>query len=47
MVASRSVPKILLLNGSHDRETSAGLQHGSLMRADDVVRAVVSVLCMR
>ena len=43
-IAQRDVPKVLLLNGSHDRETSAGLDHGGLMAASDVVKAVCSAL---
>ena len=38
------MPKVLLLNGSHDRETSAGLEHGGLMAAADVVKAICSAL---
>ena len=43
-IARRQIPKVLLLNGSHDRETSAGLDHGGLMAATDVVRAICSAL---
>lgn len=43
-VAARAVPKILLLNGSHDRETSACLRHPGPMTATDFVRAVSSAL---
>ena len=43
-IAGREVPKVLLLNGSHDRETSAGLKHGGLMAAADVVKAICSAL---
>lgn len=32
-IAARSVPKILMLNGSHDRETSACLAHPGPMSA--------------
>jgi len=44
LIARRDVPKILLLNGSHDRETSASMDHGGLMTATDVVKAVASAL---
>lgn len=44
IVAKRDVPKILLLNGSHDRETSVSLDHGGLMTAKDVVKAITSAL---
>lgn len=44
MIARRDVPKVLLLNGSHDRETSAALDHGGLMAASDVVKAICSAL---
>jgi hypothetical protein len=44
IVAKKDVPKILLLNGSHDRETSASMDHGGLMTAADVVKAVTSAL---
>ena len=44
IIAKKDVPKILLLNGSHDRETSASVEHGGLMTATDVVKAVTSAL---
>jgi hypothetical protein len=40
------VPKIFLLNGSHDRETSRG-SGGSPMSAADIVRAACDALCRR
>ena len=43
-IARRDVPKILLLNGSHDRETSCSLEHGGLMTAKDIVNAISSAL---
>lgn len=43
-IARRHVPKILLLNGSHDRETSVSLEHGGLMTAKDIVKAVSAAL---
>lgn len=35
---------MVLLNGSHDRETSAAPTHGGLMAASDVVSAICSAL---
>ena len=44
-IAVRRVPKIFLLNGSHDRETSAGRgSEGGPMSALDVVLAVCDAL---
>lgn len=43
-VAARRGPKILLLNGSHDRETSTCLAHGGAMTAVDFVHAVTAAL---
>jgi len=39
-IASRPVPKVLLLNGSQDRETSRAGTHKGPMTASDVVQAV-------
>ncbi|GMH38306.1 hypothetical protein BSKO_06190 [Bryopsis sp. KO-2023] len=44
VIASRTVPKILILNGRHDRETSACRLHDGPMRATDVAQAVVDAL---
>ncbi len=44
IIARRDIPKILLLNGSHDRETSMSMDHGDLMTARDIVKAVTSAL---
>ena len=44
IIARRHVPKVLLLNGSHDRETSVSLEHGGRMTARDVVKAITSAL---
>jgi hypothetical protein len=44
VIAKKDVPKILLLNGSHDRETSVSMDHGGLMTATDVVKAVAAAL---
>lgn len=46
-VAARHVPKVLLLNGSHDRETASALTHGGPMTAVDMVQAVADALNMR
>ena len=46
-IAARAVPKMLLLNGSHDRETSASAGHAGPMGAADVVTAVVDALNRR
>ena len=46
-IAARPVPKLLLLNGSHDRETSACGGRAGPMRAADVVLAVVDALNRR
>lgn len=43
-IAARRVPKILLLNGSHDRETSTAPYHVGPMTAADVVQAVCDAL---
>jgi hypothetical protein len=39
--------QVLLLNGSHDRETSSTGAHGGRMRASDVVAAVADALNRR
>lgn len=39
-VAASAAPKILILNGSHDRETLRCVSHGQPMRASDVAQAV-------
>ena len=39
-IAARDVPKIAILNGSHDRETSACLAHEGPMDAADIVLAL-------
>ena len=39
--------KVMLLNGSHDRETAAAGAHGGRMRASDVVAAVADALNRR
>lgn len=46
-IAARSVPKIFLLNGSHDRETSASSSRGGPMSAADSVSAVCDALNRR
>ena len=46
-IAARPVPKLLLLNGSHDRETSACAGRAGAMGAADVVAAVVDALNRR
>lgn len=43
-MAARRVPKIFLLNGSHDRETSACQAREGPMRASDCVTAVCNTL---
>lgn len=39
-IAARDVPKIAILNGNHDRETSASLVHEGPMNAADIVLAL-------
>uniref|UniRef100_A0A383VTG3 Uncharacterized protein n=1 Tax=Tetradesmus obliquus TaxID=3088 RepID=A0A383VTG3_TETOB len=47
-IAARSdIPKVLLLNGCHDRETSCCGSHGGPMRASDVVTAITDALNRR
>ena len=43
-MSQRKCPKILLLNGSHDRETSVGGDPHGLMTASDVVKVICSAL---
>lgn len=43
-IAEREAPKILLLNGSHDRETSVGKDSQGLMTASDIVLVICSAL---
>lgn len=47
VIASRDVPKVLLLNGGHDRETSRCQSHEGPMAAVDVALAVVDALNRR
>jgi hypothetical protein len=44
MAARAGIPKIFLLNGSHDRETSACRGRPGLMRASDCVLAICDTL---
>ena len=46
-IAERDIPKIFLLNGSHDRETSASKSSAGPMTACDVVLAVCDALNRR
>ena len=46
-IAERDIPKIFLLNGSHDRETSASKSNAGPMTACDVVLAVCDALNRR
>ena len=46
-VAARTCPKILILNGGTDRETSSCAAHPGPMTASDVVKAVVDALNRR
>lgn len=46
-IAERDIPKIFLLNGSHDRETSASKSTAGPMTACDVVLAVCDALNRR
>lgn len=46
-IAARNVPKIAILNGSHDRETSACLGHEGPMDAADIVLALQQSLNRR
>lgn len=46
-IAERRVPKILILNGTHDRETSRSWEHDGPMTAADIVRAVADTLNRR
>eukprot|EP00878_Enallax_costatus_P010254 GHUV01010704.1.p1 GENE.GHUV01010704.1~~GHUV01010704.1.p1 ORF type:complete len:450 (+),score=97.56 GHUV01010704.1:449-1798(+) len=47
IAARREIPKLLLLNGSHDRETSCCGSHSGPMRASDVVQAITDALNRR
>jgi len=47
VIAGRDVPKVLLLNGRHDRETSRRQGHDGPMRASDVAMAIVDALNRR
>eukprot|EP00803_Ostreobium_quekettii_P000276 evm.model.scf_2215.2 EVM.evm.TU.scf_2215.2 scf_2215:6275-11096(+) len=47
IVASRDVPKVLLLNGRHDRETSSCQAHKGPMTCADVAMAIVDALNRR
>lgn len=46
-IASREIPKILLVNGRHDRETSICRSHVGPMNGTDVVEAIVDALNRR
>ncbi|KAJ9523872.1 hypothetical protein QJQ45_020058 [Haematococcus lacustris] len=46
-IASREIPKIMLLNGSHDRETSSSGAHEGPMTAADMVQAISDALNRR
>ena len=46
-IASRACPKILVLNGVIDRETSGSLSHPGPMKASDVVLAITDALNRR
>lgn len=46
-VAARSVPKVMLLNGGHDRETASSGVHDGPMTAADMVQAVCDALNRR
>ena len=46
-IAERNIPKIFLLNGSHDRETSASKSTAGPMTACDVVLALCDALNRR
>lgn len=46
-IAGRHIPKVFLLNGSHDRETSASKSTAGPMTACDVVLAVCDALNRR
>lgn len=47
VIAGRSCPKILILNGGHDRETSVSLSHPGPMKASDIVLAITDALNRR
>ena len=47
LIASRDVPKVVILNGSHDRETSACIAQQGPMGAADVVNALQDSLNRR
>lgn len=47
MCPSTQTPQIMLLNGSHDRETSSTGAHDGVMRASDVVAAITDALNRR
>ncbi|KAG2448935.1 hypothetical protein HYH02_005693 [Chlamydomonas schloesseri] len=46
-IASRPVPKVMMLNGSHDRETACCGAHDGPMTAADMVQAVCDALNRR
>ena len=46
-IAARNIPKIVILNGSHDRETSACMAGPGPMGAADVVLALQDCLNRR
>lgn len=46
-VAAAAVPKVMLLNGSHDRETASSGAHDGPMTAADMVQAVCDALNRR
>lgn len=43
-IAAKSVPKILIMNGQHDRETSACQSHKGPMRVSDIINAICNAL---
>lgn len=47
IIASRSCPKILILNGALDRETSECVSHEGPMKASDIVLAITDALNRR
>ena len=46
-IAQRVVPKILILNGSHDRETSACRSHAGPLTAAGIVQVICDALNRR
>ena len=46
-IAQRLVPKILILNGSHDRETSACRSHAGPLTAAGIVQVICDALNRR